>query len=146
MSLIDPPSINKDASPTPLYSIVGNRKPVTVTCSFYGKPVPTVIMVVENGTEIARGNSLASYTLTTTTENDFGKFNCSAENPYGKAEYTVELRKAGICMHGSLWLIINSLTFHWQKSLFTVHNMTKTEMKSTGLKFVLIYFFRKEVQ
>ncbi|XP_078356092.1 fasciclin-2-like, partial [Oculina patagonica] len=92
--VIDPPSINKEASPTPVYSIVGNRKPVTVTCSFYGKPVPTVIMVAENGTEIARGNSLASYVFTTTTENDFGKFNCSAENPHGKAEYMVELRKA----------------------------------------------------
>ena len=52
-------------------------------------------MYSENGTEIARGNTTASYTLKTTTEEDFGKFNCTAENPDGKAEHLMELKKAG---------------------------------------------------
>ena len=94
-----PPQINEDASPTPVYSFVGNRKPVAVTCMFYGYPVPIVIMRDENGTEIARGNSSASYIISDTTEDDFGMFNCTAESPDGKAEYLVELRKAGICMN-----------------------------------------------
>lgn len=90
-----PPQINQDASPTPIYSFVGNRKPVEITCIFYGYPVPTVIMRNENGTEIAQGNSTASYTISGTTEDDFGTFNCTADSPDGKAEYLVELRKAG---------------------------------------------------
>ena len=49
----------------------------------------------DNGTEIARGNSTVSYTVSDTTEDDFGMFNCTAESPDGKAEYLVELRKAG---------------------------------------------------
>ncbi|KAJ7333115.1 axonal fasciculation [Desmophyllum pertusum] len=51
-------------------------------------------MYSENGTEIARGNTTASYTLKTTTEEDFGKFNCTAENPDGKAAHLMELKKA----------------------------------------------------
>ena len=89
------PQINEDASPTPVYSFVGNRKSVDVTCTFYGYPVPIVIMRDDNGTEIARGNSTVSYTVSDTTEDDFGMFNCTAESPDGKAEYLVELRKAG---------------------------------------------------
>ena len=98
-SSLAPPQVNEDASPTPVYSFVGNRKPVAVTCMFYGYPVPIVIMRDENGTEIARGNSSASYIISDTTEDDFGMFNCTAESPDGKAEYLVELRKAGICMN-----------------------------------------------
>jgi len=52
----------------------------------------------ENGTEIARGNSTASYTVSLTTEDDFGTYNCTAESPDGMAQYLVELRKAGICV------------------------------------------------
>ena len=98
-SSLAPPQVNEDASPTPVYSFVGNRRPVAVTCMFYGYPVPIVIMRDENGTEIARGNSSASYIISDTTEDDFGMFNCTAESPDGKAEYLVELRKAGICMN-----------------------------------------------
>lgn len=90
-----PPQINKDASPTPVYSFVGNRKSVDVTCTFYGYPVPIVIMRDDNGTELVRGNSTVSYTVSDTTEDDFGTFNCTAESADGKAEYLVELRKAG---------------------------------------------------
>ena len=93
-----PPQVNEDASPTPVYSFVGNRKPVDVTCTFYGYPVPTVIMRDKNGTEIAQGNSTVSYTISSTTEDDFGTFNCTAESPDGKAEYLVELEKAGTHM------------------------------------------------
>ena len=57
--------------------------------------MPTVIMRNENGTEIVQGNSTASYTISDTTEDDFGTFNCTAESPNGKAQYLVELRKAG---------------------------------------------------
>ena len=90
-----PPQVNEDASPTPVYSYVGNRRPVDVKCTFYGYPVPTVIMRNENGTEIARGNSTASYTISSTTEEDFGTYNCTAESPDGKEEYLIELEKAG---------------------------------------------------
>ncbi|KAJ7312354.1 hypothetical protein OS493_039723 [Desmophyllum pertusum] len=89
------PKIDKIASPTPVYSFVGITRAVTVTCTFSGYPVLTVRMYSENGTEIARGNTTASYTLKTTTEEDFGKFNCTAENPDGKAAHLMELRKAG---------------------------------------------------
>jgi len=101
-----PPQINEDASPTPVYSFVGNRKLVAVTCMFYGYPVPTVIMRDENGTEIARGKSTVSYTVSSTTEDDFGTFNCTAESPDGMAQYLVELRKAGICVKrfSVIWL------------------------------------------
>ncbi|XP_020602436.1 neural cell adhesion molecule 1-like isoform X3 [Orbicella faveolata] len=89
-----PPQINEEASPTPVYSFVGNRKSVDVTCTFFGYPVPTVIMRDENGTEIAQGNSTVSYTISYTTKDDFGTFNCTAESPDGMAQYLVELRKA----------------------------------------------------
>ena len=98
-----PPQVNEDASPSPVYSFVGNRKPVAVTCTFCGYPVPVVVMRDENGTEIARGNSSVSYIISDTTEDDFGTFNCTAESPDGKAEYLVELRKAGICMNISTY-------------------------------------------
>jgi len=54
----------------------------------------------ENGTEIAQGNSTVSYTISYTTKDDFGTFNCTAESPDGTAQYLVELRKAGtrICI------------------------------------------------
>jgi len=60
----------------------------------------------ENGTEISRGNSTASYTVNDTTEDDFGTFNCTAESPDGMTQYLVELRKAGICMKqfSVIWL------------------------------------------
>ena len=60
----------------------------------------------KNGTEIERGNSTVSYTVSDTTEDDFGKFNCTAESPNGMAQYLVELRKAGICMNqfSVIWL------------------------------------------
>ena len=57
--------------------------------------MPIVIMRDDNGTEITRGNSSVSYTISDTTEDDFGMFNCTAESPDGKAEYLVELQKAG---------------------------------------------------
>jgi len=98
VSSLASPQINEDASPTPVYSYVGNRRPVDVTCTFYGYPVPTVIMRNENGTEIARGNSTVSYHVSFTTEDDFGTYNCTAESPDGMAQYLVELRKAGICV------------------------------------------------
>ena len=60
--------------------------------------MPTVIMRNENGREIIRGNSTASYTVSDTTEDDFGTFNCTAESPNGMAQYLVELRKAGLCV------------------------------------------------
>ena len=97
-----PPQINEDASPTPVYSFVGNRKPVAVTCTFYGYPVPIVIMRDENGTGIEKGNSSVSYIISDTTEDDFGTFTCTAESPDGKAEYLVELRKVGICIYSTL--------------------------------------------
>ena len=53
----------------------------------------------ENGTEIAQGNSTVSYTVSDTTEDDFGTFNCTAESPFGMAQYLVELRKAGTHIH-----------------------------------------------
>ena len=89
------PKINKVASPTPVYSFVGRRTPVTVTCDFYGYPVPMVKMFAENGTEVASGNQSASITRTTSSTDDFGKFNCTASNSYGRAEYLVELKLAG---------------------------------------------------
>ena len=99
VSFLAPPQINEDASPTPVYSFVGNRKPVAVTCMFYGYPVPIVVMRDETDTEIARGNSTVSYIISNTTEDDFGKYTCTADSPDGTAHYLVELRKAGICMN-----------------------------------------------
>ena len=98
-SSLAPPQVNEDASPSPVYSFVGNRKPVAVTCMFYGYPVPIVVMRDETGTETARGNSTVSYIISNTTENDFGKYTCTADSPDGTAQYLVELRKAGICMN-----------------------------------------------
>ena len=57
--------------------------------------MPTVTMRDENGTEIAQGNSTVSYTVSYTTEDDFGTFNCTAKSPFGMAQHLVELRKAG---------------------------------------------------
>ena len=58
----------------------------------------------KNGTEIARGNSTASYTITDTTEDDFGTYNCTAESPDGREEYLVELRKAGTQFFSAFYL------------------------------------------
>lgn len=90
------PKINSLESPSPVYSFVGRRIPVSVTCTFYGYPVPTVKMFSENGTEIAHGNQSVSIDITTSSEDDFGVFNCSAENAEGTADYIVELKLAGI--------------------------------------------------
>ena len=105
VSSLAPPQVNEDASPTPVYSFVGNRKPVAVTCTFYRYPVPIVIMRDQNGTEIAQGNSSVSFIISNTTEDDFGKFTCTAESPDGTAEYLVELRKAGICMNMAIFSV-----------------------------------------
>ena len=100
LSLLAAPKINKNDSHTPVYSFVGNRNPVTITCTFFGYPVPTVIMADKNGTETARGNSSASKTFVTTREGDFGMYNCSAQSPDGNAQYLVEFKKAGTFMVG----------------------------------------------
>ena len=91
-----PPKINEDATVNPVYSFVGYSTPVTVKCVFYGYPVPTVKMTAPNGTEVATGDSAASVTLRTDSVDDFGFFNCSAENEDGqKEEFSVELKIAG---------------------------------------------------
>ena len=53
-------------------------------------------MFSENGTEIAHGNQSVSIDITTLSEDDFGVFNCTAENAEGIADYMVELTQAGI--------------------------------------------------
>ena len=68
--------------------------------------MPIVIMADENGTEIARGNSSASKRFETITVSDFGMYNCSAQSPNGNAQYMVELRKAGMCMHGRKTILL----------------------------------------
>ena len=84
------------SSPNPVYSFVGYRQPVTVSCVFSGYPTPTVKMVFENGTEVASGNGSASFTLKTDSEDDFGTFNCSAVSSKGTDGVSLKLKIAGM--------------------------------------------------
>ena len=74
----------------------------------------------ENGTEIAQGNSTVSYTVSYTTEDDFGTFNCTAKSPFGMAQYLVELRKAGthICIVRKQFLVI--FLHFWLRTLIKI--------------------------
>lgn len=112
------PKINIPDSPTPVYSFVGRRFPVQVMCKFFGYPVPTVKMFSENGTEIASGNQSVSINITTLSEDDFGIFNCTAENAQGTAEYLVELKQAvppGPPQDVSAEKTCDSITLKWQE-------------------------------
>ena len=80
-----------------MYSFVGNRKLVVVSCEFSGYPVPSVTMVDKNGTEIESGNRSASLRVPyTDSEVYFGIYNCSAVNSLGSADVSLELRIAGM--------------------------------------------------
>lgn len=96
ISFIAPPRIITEVSPKEVFSFVGYNKPATVECVFSGYPAPLVKMVNGSGTEVARGNSSASFTILTDSKDDFGRYNCSAENAHGKAEFSVELKIAGM--------------------------------------------------
>ena len=76
---------------------MGYNKAVTIACEFSGYPAPVVKMVNESsGEEVALGNSSAKLTLRTDSNDDFGKFNCSAVNTYGTKQFLVELKVAGM--------------------------------------------------
>ncbi|XP_058948520.2 neural cell adhesion molecule 1 isoform X3 [Pocillopora verrucosa] len=114
------PKINSIESPSPVYSFVGHRIPVSVTCNFYGYPVPTVKMFSENGTEIAHGNQSVSIDITPLSEDDFGVFNCTAENAEGTADYMVELKQAvppGPPQDVQAEKTCNSITLMWKQPL-----------------------------
>lgn len=64
-------------------------------CEFSGYPAPLVNMVDGNGTEVASGNRSASFTIQETTEDVFGKYNCSAVNSNGRRDVLIMLNKAG---------------------------------------------------
>lgn len=113
------PKINSIESPSPVYSFVGRRIPVSVTCNFYGYPVPTVKMFSENGTEIAHGNQSVSIDITPLSD-DFGVFNCTAENAEGTADYMVELKQAvppGPPQDVQAEKTCNSITLTWKQPL-----------------------------
>ena len=93
--------IDTRSSPTPVYSFIGYQKEVNVACKFSGYPTPLVKMVnMSSGQEVARGNSSASFKITTDSDNDFGTFNCTAENSFGVKHFLVELKVAGTLYTG----------------------------------------------
>ncbi|CAH3162383.1 unnamed protein product [Porites evermanni] len=94
LNVNSPPMIDTRLSPTPVYSFIGYQKEVTVACSFSGYPTPLVKMVNSSGQEVAQGNSSASFKITTDSDNDFGTFNCTAENSLGMQHFLVELKVA----------------------------------------------------
>ena len=93
--------IDTRLSPTPVYSFIGYQKEVNVACVFSGYPTPLVKMVnTSSGEEVAQGNRSASFEITTDLDNDFGTFNCTAENLLGMNHFTVELKVAGMLHSG----------------------------------------------
>ena len=92
-----PPVIDRRLSLTPVYSFIGYQKEVTIACVFSGYPTPLVKMVnTSSGQEVAQGNRSASFKITTDSDNDFGSFNCTAENQFGMKHFLVELKVAGM--------------------------------------------------
>ena len=93
--------IDTRLSPTPVYSFIGYHEEVTVACVFSGYPTPLVKMVnTSSGQEVAQGNRSASFKITTDSDNDFGAFNCTAENSLGMKHFLVELKVAGMLHTG----------------------------------------------
>ena len=89
------PVLNEKASPTTVYSFVGNTDAVAVRCEFYGYPAPDVELSAANGTLLAKGKKFAVIMVKTATDKDFGNFTCYAKNVHGTKKVDIELQIAG---------------------------------------------------
>ena len=67
-----------------------------IVCEFLGYPSPN-ITITKNGVELAEGKTMVSYKIDDIKQSSFGAYLCSAINKNGKANHTIELRRAGMC-------------------------------------------------
>ncbi|XP_031567369.1 fasciclin-2-like isoform X2 [Actinia tenebrosa] len=93
LNVIAKPLLNKNRTPSPVYSFLYNKNSVLVQCVFEGFPDPAV-EITKNGVSLANGTIVASLYVTTTNLKDFGDYVCDAKNNHGSASHTVKLKEA----------------------------------------------------
>ncbi|XP_078378792.1 neural cell adhesion molecule 2-like isoform X2 [Oculina patagonica] len=100
VTVYGPPRINLErSSSSKLYSYIGNPSPVTITCVWWGYPIPALSIKKNNkalpSEDVRIDGPRLEATVTIDSEDDFADYTCHATNTYGEATYAFSVMKAG---------------------------------------------------
>ncbi|KAL9965513.1 hypothetical protein ACROYT_G029320 [Oculina patagonica] len=87
------PFVDTVATPKEVFSYIGNSNPVRVQCKYGGFPLPFVTMRFGDKL-MSNATTVAEVKLITDALKYFGTYKCHAENKFGFANYSVELKLA----------------------------------------------------
>ena len=88
------PFINLQASPSIIYSYIGNSDPTYISCTFGGVPAPWVVMTLNKKLQ-SNASSTANVSIITDSKKKFGTFHCHASNMFGVKNQTIQLKEVG---------------------------------------------------
>ncbi|XP_015764600.1 PREDICTED: protein amalgam-like [Acropora digitifera] len=94
LQVMSRPFINVQASPSTIYSYIGNTDPTYISCTFGGAPVPWVVMTFNKKLQ-SNASSTANVSIITDSKKKFGTFHCRAKNVYGIKNQTIQLKEVG---------------------------------------------------
>lgn len=117
LDIICRPFINVQASPSIIYSYIGNNDPTYISCTFGGSPVPWVVMTFNKKLQ-SNASSTANVSIVTDSKKKFGTFHCQAKNRYGTKNQTIQLKEVespGIVREFAHGAKCDSVTLTWKK-------------------------------
>lgn len=117
LDIIAPPFINVQASPSIIYSYIGNTDPTYISCTFGGSPVPWVVMTFNKKLQ-SNASSTANVSIITNSKKKFGTFHCRARNRYGIKNQTIQLKEVespGLVREFAHEAKCDSVTLTWKK-------------------------------
>ncbi|PFX24083.1 neural cell adhesion molecule 2-like [Stylophora pistillata] len=109
------PIYDEMASPSPVFSYVGNSDPTYIRCVYDGYPKPWVRMTF-GGKLKSNGTGKAEFKIITNAIKYFGDYKCSAKNKFGWTNKTVKLetaKKPGQIQNLKLTSTCNSIKLTW---------------------------------
>lgn len=117
LDIICRPFINVQASPSIIYSYIGNTDPTYISCTFGGSPVPWVVMTFNKKLQ-SNASSTANVSIITDSKKKFGTFHCRAKNSYGVKNQTIHLKEVespGLVREFAHEAKCDSVTLTWKK-------------------------------
>ncbi|XP_074633381.1 neural cell adhesion molecule 2-like [Acropora palmata] len=117
LDIIARPFINVQASPSIIYSYIGNTDPTYISCTFGGSPVPWVVMTFNKKLQ-SNASSTANVSIITNSKKKFGTFHCRARNRYGIKNQTIQLKEVespGLVREFAHEAKCDSVTLTWKK-------------------------------
>lgn len=117
LHIMSRPFINVQASPSIIYSYIGNTDPTYISCTFGGSPVPWVVMTFNKKLQ-SNASSTANVSIITDSKKKFGTFHCRAKNSYGIKNQTIQLKEVespGLVREFAHEAKCDSVTLTWKK-------------------------------